>query len=37
MVIPMVFHLVYTTIVFTLLNALMLWIRIREEEKVWAS
>lgn len=35
--IPMVYHLVYTVIVFTLLNALMLSVRIREENKVWAS
>lgn len=34
-VIPMVFHLVYTAVIFTVLNALMLRVRIREEEKVW--
>jgi methyltransferase len=34
-VIPMVFDLYITAIVFTVLNAVMLIIRIREEEKVW--
>ena len=35
--IPMVFGLHVTAIVFTVLNAIMLTIRIREEEKVWAA
>ena len=35
-VIPMVFKLHITAIVFTILNALMLTVRIREEEKVWS-
>jgi len=35
MVVPLVFHLYYTGIIFSLLNALMLWVRIKEEEKVW--
>ena len=35
MVVPLVFHLYYTAIIFSLLNALMLWIRISEEDKVW--
>jgi methyltransferase len=34
--IPMVFNLYITAIVFTILNALMLTIYIREEEKVWS-
>jgi len=34
-VIPMVFGLYWTAIVFTLLNGVMLSIRIREEERVW--
>ncbi len=33
-VIPMIFHLYFTAIAFTLLNALMLFVRIREENKV---
>ncbi|AMR31480.1 hypothetical protein A0256_08600 [Mucilaginibacter sp. PAMC 26640] len=36
-VIPMVFNLYITAIVFTLLNAAMLMVRINEEERVWAS
>jgi methyltransferase len=36
-IIPMVFNLYYTAIIFTLLNAVMLWVRIRVENKVWAS
>jgi len=36
-IIPLVFHLYYTAIVFTLLNALMLTIRIKVENKVWAQ
>ena len=36
-VIPMVFHLYYTAIIFTVLNAIMLMVRIRVEEKVWAK
>lgn len=35
-IIPMIFELYYTAIAFTLLNAVMLTIRIREEERVWA-
>lgn len=35
-IIPLVFHLYYTTIVFSLLNAIMLWVRINVENKVWA-
>ncbi len=34
-VIPMVFGLYYTAIVFTVLNGIMLSVRIRAEEKVW--
>ncbi|MBV5281834.1 MAG: hypothetical protein JZU53_05290 [Paludibacter sp.] len=33
-VIPLVFHLYYTAIVFTMLNAIMLSVRIKEENKV---
>lgn len=36
-VIPMVFGLYLTAIIFTLLNAVMLTVRIREEERVWAE
>lgn len=36
-IIPLVFHLYYTTIIFTLLNAAMLWVRIGVENKVWAE
>lgn len=35
-IIPMVFNLYITAIIFTFLNAAMLTVRIREEEKVWA-
>lgn len=35
-VIPLVFHLYYTAIIFTILNAVMLTVRIREENRVWA-
>jgi methyltransferase len=34
-VIPLVFHLYYTAIIFTILNAAMLFVRIREENRVW--
>ena len=36
-VIPMVFHLYYTAIIFTLLNMMMLYIRIKVENKVLNS
>ena len=36
-IIPMVFNLYLTAIIFTILNAIMLAVRIREEEKVWAA
>jgi len=36
-VIPMVFHLYYTAVIFTVLNAIMLTVRIRVENKVWAK
>jgi methyltransferase len=36
-IIPLVFNLYYTAIIFTVLNAVMLWVRIRVENKVWAS
>jgi methyltransferase len=32
-VIPMIFHLYYTAVTFTLLNAIMLFVRIKEENK----
>jgi methyltransferase len=32
-VIPLVFHLYSTAIIFTLLNAIMLYVRIKEENK----
>jgi methyltransferase len=36
-IIPLVFHLYYTAVTFTILNAIMLWVRIRVENKVWAT
>jgi methyltransferase len=35
--IPLVFHLYYTAIIFTVLNAIMLSVRITVENKVWAE
>ena len=36
-IIPMVFHLYYTAIIFSVLNAVMLSVRIKVENKVWAN
>jgi methyltransferase len=36
-IIPLVFHLYYTAIIFTVLNAIMLMVRIKVENKVWAE
>src|SRR6185312_9899834 len=36
-IIPLVFNLYYTAIIFSILNVAMLTFRIREENKVWAS
>ncbi len=36
-IIPMVFNLFITAIVFSILNAIMLTVRISEEDKVWAA
>ena len=36
-IIPLVFHLYYTAIIFTMLNAIMLTVRITVENKVWAG
>ena len=36
-IIPMVFHLTYTALIFTILNAIMLTVRISAENKVWAE
>lgn len=36
-IIPMVFNLYYTAIIFSVLNALMLSVRINVENKVWAK
>jgi methyltransferase len=36
-IIPLVFHLYYTAIIFTVLNAIMLTVRISVENKVWAE
>lgn len=33
-IIPLIFHLYYTAIIFTILNAIMLMVRIKEENKV---
>lgn len=35
-IIPLVFHLYYTAIIFSILNAIMLSVRINVENKVWA-
>ena len=34
-VVPMVFHLYWTAVIFSALNAVILWIRIREENEAW--
>ena len=36
-IIPLVFHLYYTSVIFTILNAAMLYVRISVENKVWAA
>ena len=36
-IIPLVFHLYYTAIIFSILNAVMLWVRISAENKVWGE
>ncbi|MEO8886448.1 MAG: isoprenylcysteine carboxylmethyltransferase family protein [Mucilaginibacter sp.] len=36
-IIPLVFNLYYTAIIFSMLNVAMLTVRIREENKVWAN
>ena len=36
-IIPLVFHLYYTAVIFSVLNAIMLSVRIRVENKVWAD
>ncbi|HZX59348.1 MAG TPA: isoprenylcysteine carboxylmethyltransferase family protein [Mucilaginibacter sp.] len=36
-IIPLVFHLYYTAVIFSVLNAIMLTIRIKVENKVWAD
>lgn len=36
-IIPLVFHLFYTALIFSVLNAVMLSVRIRVENKVWAE
>src|ERR1700749_3579161 len=36
-IIPLVFNLYYTAIIFSVLNAIMLLVRIRVENKVWAK
>jgi len=36
-IIPLVFHLYYTAIVFSILNAVMLWVRLKVENRVWAK
>jgi methyltransferase len=37
MIIPLVFHLYYTAVIFSVLNAVMLSVRIRVENRVWAD
>ena len=34
-IIPLIFHLYYTAVIFTVLNAIMLSVRITEENRVW--
>ncbi len=34
-VVPLVFHLYFTAIIFSILNGIVLTLRIREEERVW--
>ena len=36
-IIPLVFHLYYTAVIFSVLNAIMLTVRIKEENNVWAG
>jgi methyltransferase len=36
-IIPLVFNLYYTAIIFTILNAIMLTVRIKVENRVWAE
>ena len=36
-IIPLVFHLYYTTVIFSVLNAIMLYVRIKVENEVWAK
>ncbi len=36
-IIPLVFGLYFTAVTFSILNAIMLMVRIREEEKVWEA
>lgn len=36
-IVPMIFHLFTTAIIFSILNAIILNIRIKEEDKVWNS
>ncbi|MDB5110356.1 MAG: Isoprenylcysteine carboxyl methyltransferase family protein [Mucilaginibacter sp.] len=36
-IIPLVFHLYYTAIIFSVLNSIMLAVRIRTENEVWAA
>ena len=36
-VVPLVFHLYYTAIIFSVLNFIVLWVRVRAENLVWNS
>jgi methyltransferase len=36
-IIPLIFHLYYTAIIFSILNGIMLWVRISVENKVWKA
>jgi methyltransferase len=36
-VIPLVFHLYYTAVIFSVLNAIMLTVRLKVENRVWAE
>jgi len=36
-IIPLVFHLYYTSVIFSVLNAIMLTVRLKVENKVWAE
>jgi len=36
-IIPLVFHLYYTAVIFSMLNAAVLFVRVKEENKIWSD